>query len=198
MPILWPRDVKNRLIWKDPDTGKDWRQEEKGTTEKEMVGWHHQHDGHEFELALGVGDRQGSLLSCIPWGHRIRHNWVTELNWILTASCRCLHIWASTPTCLYTRRQEWPRWASCNHCGSISTGPTQALLLALVQTDGESRGKHLHLGNKHWYFRVEERVREWPEGSQETNMSLQHDHPLDLTWFHQQESCLLSGPQGLE
>ena len=48
-PILWPRDVKNWLIWKDPDAGKDWRQEEKGATENEMVGWHHRLDGHEFE-----------------------------------------------------------------------------------------------------------------------------------------------------
>ena len=48
-PILWPPDGKNWLIWKDPDAGKDWRQEQKGTTEDEMVGWHHRHDGHEFE-----------------------------------------------------------------------------------------------------------------------------------------------------
>ena len=48
-PILWPPDVKNRLTWKDPDAGEDWRQEEKGTTEDEMVGWHHWLNGHEFE-----------------------------------------------------------------------------------------------------------------------------------------------------
>ena len=48
-PVLWPPDVKNWLIWKDPDAGKDWRQEEKGMTEDEMVGWHHQFNGHEFE-----------------------------------------------------------------------------------------------------------------------------------------------------
>ena len=55
-PILWPSDGKNWLLKKDPDAGKDWRQEEKGTTEDEMVGWHHQFDGHEFEQAPGVGD----------------------------------------------------------------------------------------------------------------------------------------------
>ena len=55
-PILWPPDVKNWLIGKDPDSGKDWRQEEKGMTEDEMVGWHHRLDGHEFEQALGVGN----------------------------------------------------------------------------------------------------------------------------------------------
>ena len=57
-PILWPPDAKNWLIGKDPDAGKDWRQKEKGTTEDEMVGWHHWLDGHEFEQAPGVGDGQ--------------------------------------------------------------------------------------------------------------------------------------------
>ena len=59
--------MKNWLIWKDSDTGKDWRQEEKGTTNLEMVGWHHQLHGHEFEQALGVGDGQGNLACCSPW-----------------------------------------------------------------------------------------------------------------------------------
>ena len=69
-PLLWPPDVKNWLIGKDPDAGKDWRQEEKGTTEYEMVGWHHQLDGPEFEPAPGVGDGQGSLVCCSPWGRK--------------------------------------------------------------------------------------------------------------------------------
>ena len=68
-PILWPPDVKNWLIGKDPDAGKDWGWEEKGMTEDEMVGWHHQLDGHEFEQTLGDGDGQGSLACCSPWGH---------------------------------------------------------------------------------------------------------------------------------
>ena len=68
--ILWSPDAKNWLIWKDPDLGKNGRQEEKGTTEDEMVGWHHRLDGHEFEQALGVGDGQGSLVCCSPWGHK--------------------------------------------------------------------------------------------------------------------------------
>ena len=67
-PILWPPDAKNWLIWKDPDTGKDWRQEEKRKTENKIVGWHHQVDGHEFEQMLGVADGQGSLECCFPWG----------------------------------------------------------------------------------------------------------------------------------
>ena len=79
-PILWPPDAKNRLIGKDPDAGKNWRQEEKGTTEDEMVGWHHWLDGHEFEQAPGVDDGQGSLVCYSPWGLRVRHDWATELN----------------------------------------------------------------------------------------------------------------------
>ena len=66
-PILWPPDVKNWLIWKDPETGKDWRQEEKGMTENEMVGWHHRLNGHEFESTLGVGDGLGILHAAVLW-----------------------------------------------------------------------------------------------------------------------------------
>ena len=65
--ILWPPYVKNWLIGKDPDAGKDWRREEKGTTEDEMVGWYHRLDGHEFEQDSGVGDGQGGLVCCSPW-----------------------------------------------------------------------------------------------------------------------------------
>ena len=67
-PILWPLDAKNWLIWKDPGAGKAWRQEEKGTTEDEMVGWHHRLHGHEFQQVSGVGDGQGGLACCSPWG----------------------------------------------------------------------------------------------------------------------------------
>ena len=66
--ILWPPDSKSWLIWKDPDAGKDWRREEKGTTEDERVGWHHRLNGHEFEQAPGVGDGQGGLECCSPRG----------------------------------------------------------------------------------------------------------------------------------
>ena len=58
------------FIGKDSDAGRDWGQEEKGTSEDEMVGWHDQLDGHEFEQAPGIGDGQGSLVSCSPWGHK--------------------------------------------------------------------------------------------------------------------------------
>ena len=89
-PILWLPDVKNWLIRKYPDAWKNWRQEEKGTTEHEMVGWHHQFNGHEFESTLGVGDGQGGLACCSPWGREeldtSEHlNW-TELNWCMDRS----------------------------------------------------------------------------------------------------------------
>ena len=66
-PILWPPDAKGWLFGKDPDAGKDWRWEEKGSTEDEMVGWHHWLNGHEFEQAIGVGDGWGGLACCRPW-----------------------------------------------------------------------------------------------------------------------------------
>ena len=67
-PVIWPTDVKSQLIGKDSDSGKDWRQEEKGMTEDEMVGWHHRLNGHEFEQALGAGEGQGSPARCSPRG----------------------------------------------------------------------------------------------------------------------------------
>ena len=79
-PILWPLDVRSWLIWKYPDTGRDWGQEEKGTTEDEMVGWHHQLNGLEFEWTPGAGDEQGGLTCCCSWGHKASDT--TELlNW---------------------------------------------------------------------------------------------------------------------
>ena len=79
-PVLWLPDVKNWLTGKDPDAGKDWRQEDNGKTEDEMVGWHHWLDVHEFEQALGVGDGQGSLVCCSPWGNK-ELDTTERLNW---------------------------------------------------------------------------------------------------------------------
>ena len=70
LPILWPPDAKSWLIWKNPDAGKDWGQEEKGTTEDEMVGWHHQHNGHGFGWTPGAGDGQEGLACCDSWGRK--------------------------------------------------------------------------------------------------------------------------------
>ena len=69
-PIIWLLDGKSWFIGKDPNAGKDWRQEEKGVTEDEMVGWHHRLNGHEFEQAPGDSEGQGSLVCCHPWGHK--------------------------------------------------------------------------------------------------------------------------------
>ena len=85
-PILGPPDVKGWLIGKDPDAGKDWRWEEKGTTEDEMAEWHHWLNGHEFEQALGVGDGQGGLACCSPWGRK-ESDTTERLTWIETQVC---------------------------------------------------------------------------------------------------------------
>ena len=99
--ILWPPAEKNWLTEKDPDSGKYWRQEEKGTPHNEVAGWHHWLDGHEFEQTSGVGHGQGSLACFSPWGRKEsdtteRLNW-TELNlfhpW---TGSNCRH---STPLC---------------------------------------------------------------------------------------------------
>ena len=92
-PILWSCDVKNWLIWKDPDAEKDWMWEEKGITKDEMVGWHHRLNGHEFEWTLGVDDGQGGLACYSPWDHKDSDttewlNWI-ELNDWTTTTTRC-------------------------------------------------------------------------------------------------------------
>ena len=69
-PILWETDAKNQLIGKDPEAGRDWGQEEKGTAEDKMAGWHHRLDAHEFGLTLGVGDVSGGLTCCYSWGRK--------------------------------------------------------------------------------------------------------------------------------
>ena len=73
-PILWPPHAKSWLVGKDPDAGRDSEQEEKGTTEDEMAGWHHRLNGHEFGWTLGVGDGQGDLACCSPRGPRVGYD----------------------------------------------------------------------------------------------------------------------------
>ena len=85
-PMLLSPDVRNWLIGKDPDAGKDWRQEEKGTTEDEMVGWHHRLNGDEFEWTPGVGDGQGGLVCCDPWGRK-ESDTTERFNWYCTFLC---------------------------------------------------------------------------------------------------------------
>ena len=80
-PVLRPPHVKCWFIGKDSDAGRDWGQEEKGTTEDEMAGWHHQLDGCESEWTPGVGDGQGGLVVQFMGSQNVGHDWVTELNW---------------------------------------------------------------------------------------------------------------------
>ena len=104
-PILWPSDAKSWLIWKYPGAGKDWGQEEKGTTEDELVGWHRWLSGHGFGWTVGVGDGQGGLAYCSSWGCKELD--MTEwLNWIELKNIyrgnfgrgwqiyRCIYSWA--------------------------------------------------------------------------------------------------------
>ena len=112
--ILWPPDVKNWLIWKDPDAGKDWRREEKGKTEDEMVGWHHRLNGHEFGWTLGVGDGQGSLVCCSPWGRQESDttewlNW-TEMNKLASSKNDKGRVWAEGAAWARAIRWEEARW----------------------------------------------------------------------------------------
>ena len=79
-PILWPPYAKSWLIGKDPDVGRDWGQEEKGTTEDEMAGWHHWLNAHGFVQTPGVGDGQGGLACCDSWGRK-ESDATEQLNW---------------------------------------------------------------------------------------------------------------------
>ena len=79
-PILWPPHAKSWLIGKDPDAGRGWGQEEKGTAEDEMAGWHHRLDGHESEETLGIGDGQAGLACCDSWGRK-ESDITEQLNW---------------------------------------------------------------------------------------------------------------------
>ena len=112
--ILWSPDVKNWLIGKDPDAGKDWRWEEKGMTEDEMVGWHHWLNGHEFEQVSGVGNGQGSLVCCSTWGHKESdtNEWLicTELRWKNLLNLLCDNLWqcfSSRSQVNHTLESDW-------------------------------------------------------------------------------------------
>ena len=139
-PILWPPDAKNCLIGKNPEAGKDWRQEEKGMTEDEMVVWHHLLNGHEFEQVLRVGDGQGSLACCNPWGWR-ESDTTEQLNWTeYQLDSRYLQ-WLGThrdyvtPSILLPKEisgmcyvsSTAPAFASWNHTGFSSGDPTSSL-----------------------------------------------------------------------
>ena len=117
-PILWPPDVKSWFIGKDSDAGKDWRQEEKGTREDEMVGWHHGLNGPESEQTPGVGNGQRSLACYSPWGHK--ESDMTEwLNWTEAEKCdwRQGGCWA----------KEWQPWSATGSAPSPPCRPSRAI-----------------------------------------------------------------------
>ena len=89
-PILWLPEAKSWLIWKDPDAAKDWRLEEKGTIEDEMVGWYHQLNGHEFEQSPGDSEGQGSL-AC--WTHGVANNQTWLSNWTTRSVSPNFRVW---------------------------------------------------------------------------------------------------------
>ena len=103
-PILWPPDVESWLIGKDSDAEKDWGQEEKGMTEDEMVGWHHWHNGSEFEWTPGVGDGQGGLVCCGSWGRKESDmsEWLNWTDWFL--------IYSPNMYCFYIKGKSGINW----------------------------------------------------------------------------------------
>ena len=109
-PILCPLDAKNWLTGKDPDAGKDWRQEEKGMTEDEMAGWHHQLDGHVFEQTLGVGDGLEGLACCSPWGRK-ELDMTEQLNWtdVMNIADHKLSLWIRVLLLAGRREMNWRR-----------------------------------------------------------------------------------------
>ena len=136
-PILWPPDAKNWLIGKDPDAGKDWRQEEKGMTEDEMIGWHHRLDGHEFEQSLGVGDGQRSLACCSPWGCKELDTtewlnwtcWVRRASWATDLKRRLLQ---STGRVLLRLVALFTSFEGQWHSGAVSFVPGPEMWLGLT------------------------------------------------------------------
>ena len=147
-PILWPPDAKSWFFRKDPDAGKDWRQEKKGMTEDEMVGWHHWLNGHEFEQAPGLGDGQGSLACCSPWGRRVGHDWATEQQlplWFQEQSrslsfprCKLYTLVTQTETLFLESQLEQNKYISIQLCHKVG----EQYLSWLLSTDAIALPHH--------------------------------------------------------
>ena len=155
-PIFWPPDVKNWLNGKNSDAGKDWRQEEKGSTVDEMVGWHHRLDGHEFEQALGAGDGQGSLVCCNPHGVAKTRKRLSELNSPVNCrtesqaipSFRCLEMKSSTCTTIKVGEdnQYWRSTCTSYHLPVNARDSVRFL----GQEDTLEKGMAIHLTIHAW------------------------------------------------
>ena len=152
-PVLWPPDVKIRLIRKDPDAGKDCRQEEKGTTEDEMVGWHRWLNGHGFEQAPGDGERQESLMCRSPWSRKELDT--TEQ---LSNSCLTLHqtrlfsgYFSNVPMRLFRLQVLWNFYATCLEHSSwmFTTGSLNQSRLSSNSALSESLPFSSFLGSIH-------------------------------------------------
>ena len=114
-PKLWPPDVKNWLLGKDPDAGEDWRWEEKRTTEDEMVGWHHRLNGHEFEQALRDDQGQGSLVCGTPWGHKesdttVWLNWSNSRLSVRQCGSNCILIGLIEKSMIWKKVHDWTKF----------------------------------------------------------------------------------------
>ena len=134
-PVLWPPHAKSWLIGKDSDAGRDWGQEEKGTTEDEMAGWHHWLDGRESEWTLGDGDGYGGLACCNSWGHKESDmtewlNW-TALNWTPIPFLNQFVVPGHVGSLIPTPKQPWnpgcrnPATGLYPLCDPSSRGPVQ-------------------------------------------------------------------------
>ena len=130
-PILWPPHAKSWLIWKDPDAGKDWRQEEKGMTEYEMVGWHHQLDEHGFGWTLGVGYGQGGLVWCGSWGCK-KLDTTEWLNWT-ELNCYCIELNSSVDAKHKQVTWERPEWVmSLDHSKNVLVQYLEIMLKSIL------------------------------------------------------------------
>ena len=136
-PVLWPCDVKSQLFGKDSDAGKDWRQE-KRTTEDEMVGWHHQFNGHEFEQPPRDGEGQGSLACCSPWGCE-----ESDMTWQMNSNTELNHLQIKSSAnwnpfqfyCLFYVFHAWFLWLGLVELWVVSEWtPVLFLILKSFQT----------------------------------------------------------------
>ena len=166
-PVLWPPHAKSWLIGKDPDAGRDWGQEEKGTTRDEMAGWHHGLDGREFEWTPGVGDGQGGLAWCSSWGHK-ESDTTERLNWTkLDLNFGCIRfpsvflltgVYLNRPWTLFCRGER----------GNIEESWSRSYLLIQLTTQQICSSNHLqgyrpcfkclHLGATCFPGQLEDRV----------------------------------------
>jgi len=142
-PIFWLPDAKSWLIGKDPDAGKDWGQEEKGTTEDEMVGWHHRLNGHEFEQTPGNSETQRCQVCCSPW---VTMNWTWLSDWTTTTSLLEILV---IPRCVWT----WMISVICHHKIKKRRINRSVLLPGLAGNawDEQWSASHRRLGIRYFY-----------------------------------------------